>query len=495
MDYKYKKNLLTLSLMTIQLHIVFLILAVSVRLALCLMVLKDKTVQDNALSWVLMMILFPWAGLILYLIFGKDFRSEIDRQFIHAESLRRFKEEIPAQMGAKLFQSGNEDKLEPDFRPLAKLLSACGEGNRVFEGNTIERITSGARKKELLMADIEAARKSIHLEYFRFGNDDSGTQVRDLLARKAAEGVEVRFLLNSLVARKIPRSFWEPLKDAGAQVISYTSISQGLRLLLMRLNCQQHRKIVVIDGRIGYTGGMNINDNYFNLWQDAHVRIEGPAVARLQASFLDTWLSCMGSVEKPLSEYFEPVMPAPEGKLLQIVTDEADFPWLTTQMAYEWVLGNAKDYVYFQTPYFVPPTSFLIALKAAALRGVDVRVMLSQKVDTPIMGPLNRSYYSECLEAGVKILEAGGEFTHAKTLVADDYVSVVGATNLDVRSFEINSEVNTFIYDRQTALECKKDFLSRTEGAISWTVESWKKSRTALADLGSRLVRLLYMEF
>ena len=479
--------------MTIQLSI--LILAVAFRLVLCLMVLKDKSVQETAMSWVLLMLLVPWVGLVLYLIFGKDFRTAKVRKYVHGEALRRFKEEISPEFGAELFPDGQEEMVESAFRPLARLLQACGEGNKVFIGNVIERITSGARKRDLLLADIKAARKSIHMEYFRFSNDASGIAVRDLLAQKAAEGVEVRFLLNSLVARRIPRRFWKPLEDAGAQVISYTSIRQGLRLLMMRLNCQQHRKIVVIDGRIGYTGGMNINDNYFNLWQDAHVRIEGPAVARLQASFLDTWISCKGTVENPLCEYFEVVKPAEEGKTVQIVTDESDFPWHTTQMGYEWVLGNARDYVYFQTPYFVPPSSFLIALKAAALRGVDVRIMLSQKVDTPILGPFNRSYYAECLEAGVKIYEGGGEFTHAKTMVADDYVSVVGATNLDVRSFEINSEVNTFIYDRQLAVECKKDFISRIDSATAWTTESWEKSRTVLSDLISRFVRLFYREF
>ena len=285
------------------------------------------------------------------------------------------------------------------------------------------------------------------------------------------------------------------MEEAGVQVVRYTSLSQGLRLLLMRLNCQQHRKIVVIDGRIGYVGGMNINDNYFNLWQDAHLRIEGPAVSRLQASFLDTWISCKGMVEKPLSEYFNPISPAEDGRIVQIVTDEADFPWPTTQMAYEWILSNARDYVYFQTPYFVPPSSFLLALKAAALRGVDVKVMMSKKVDTPVMGPFNHAYYQECLEAGVQILEEDGEFNHAKTMVADDYVSVVGSPNLDVRSFSINNEVSAFIYDREKALECKREFLENAAGATAWTLESWLASRSFFQDLSYRLARLFYREF
>jgi cardiolipin synthase len=164
-------------------------------------------------------------------------------------------------------------------------------------------------------------------------------------------------------------------------------------------------------------------------------------------------------------------------------------------MAYEWVLGNAREYVYFQTPYFVPPASFLLALKAAALRGVDVRVMLSKNVDTPILGPFNRGYYTECLEAGVKIIEADGQFNHSKTMVADDYLSVVGATNLDVRSFTINNEVNSFIFDRETALGFKDAFHQRLVGAKEWTLESWIASRTLREIIVSNFVRLFYREF
>lgn len=475
--------------------LVLYIFAAAFRLALCYLVLRDKSVQETAMAWILLMLFLPLAGLFLYLIFGKDYRTEKVRQYVHAQANQRFRQEIPSQLGEQLFPSGNQDKVDSDYVPLARLLEACGEGNKVYEGNILERITSGSRKKQLLLEDLTAASKSIHMEYFRFGNDKSSEQVRDILIQKARQGVEVRFLLNSVVARKIPGDFWKPMEEAGVQVVRYTTIKQGLRLFLMRLDHQQHRKIVVIDGRIAYTGGMNVNDNYFNLWQDAHIRIQGPAVARLQASFLDTWISCKGSVDKPLSEYFVPVMPYDGGKLVQAVTDQADFPWLTTMMAYEWILHNAKSYVWFQTPYFVPPKSFLSALKSAALRGVDVRVMLSKKVDTPIMRPFNRSYYAECLEAGVRIMEGGGEFNHAKTMVADDYISVIGTSNLDVRSFSINNEVNTFIYDKEMALDCKADFLSRMDDAKEWKREEWLRSRKFTEDISSRLVRLFYREF
>ena len=476
-------------------NILNIILAIGFRLALIVLVLRDKSVQEVAITWILLMMFLPVVGLLLYLVFGRNYRKPKAREYIHAEALRRFGEEISPEDAKLLFPEAVPDGIDPFFRTQARLSLACGEGNKVYEGNKTEVIRSGVRKRELLTRDLLAARESIHMEYFRFSADDSGKLVRDILIKKAQEGIEVRFLLNNFVARRIPRSFWKPMKEAGVQIVRYTSIKQGLYLFLMRLNRQQHRKIVVIDGRVGYMGGMNVSDNYFNLWQDPPLRIEGPAVARLQASFIDTWLSCKGTVERPLGNYFHPVKPYEGGKALQIVTDECDFPWPTMELAYEWMLGNAREYVCFQTPYFVPPGSFLAALKGAALRGVDVKVMLSKKVDTPIMGPFNRSYYSECLEAGVQIIECDGEFNHAKTMVADDYLSVVGASNLDVRSFSINNEVSTFIYDRETAMDFRQDFLKRMEDATVWTFESWKESLSVKDDIASRFVRLFYREF
>lgn len=476
-------------------NIILVALPVLLRLALCYLVLRDKRVQETAMAWVLLMLFVPVAGFVLYLIFGMDYRTAKARKYIHEEAERRMKEEIPGEMASFLFPDGIPEGIYSFFYPLARLNHACWKWNRIYDGNRLEIITSGSRKKELLLEDIRNAQRSIHLEYFRFGNDASGREVRDLLIEKAREGVEVRFLLNSIVARRIPRKFWKPMEEAGIAVVRYTTIRQGLRLFIMRLNCQQHRKIVVIDGHIGYTGGMNISDNYFNVWHDTHLRIEGPAVARLQASFLDTWISCKGVVERPLGDYFQKMKPFEDGKTLQIVSDESDFPWPTTQMAYEWVLGNARNYVYFQTPYFVPPASFLLALKSAALRGVDVRVMIPRKVDTPILSHFNRGYYAECLEAGVKIVESDGEFNHSKTMVADDYLSVVGATNLDVRSFTINNEINTFIYDRETATFFRKAFEERLSGSKEWTLESWLASRTIKGMLLSSFVRLFYREF
>ena len=455
---------------------------------------------DTRVFWLLWVSLLPIAGVICYCVFGINYRSAKTRERLHARSLALFAQEMDQEQGATLFNRQLVNAVPERFRPLARLLQAAGEGNVVSEGNSFEIITSGLRKRELLLEDIRRARRSIHIEYYRFGNDKAGREVRDLLLQKVAEGVEVRFLNNNLSGwRSIPPSYFRKMQQGGMEVIPYTHIRHGFRKWLMRINFQNHRKVVVIDGEVAFTGGMNLNDNYFYKWRDTHLRIVGPAVARLQASFIDSWIGSGGRLGHALPFYFTTQFPQEaqlpfRNKLMQVVADAPEYFQPATQLGYEWVLQNARDYVYIQTPYFLPPASFLQALKSAALRGVDVRLMLPQNVDTPTIGPANRSYYAECLEAGVRIFERSGEFIHSKTLVADDGLCIIGASNLDMRSFVINNEVNTFIYDHQTALECKEIFLSDQQRIHEWTLEEWLRSRTLGQELGSRFMRLLYRE-
>ena len=461
------------------------------------MVLRSGNDPDSQLAWLLAFLLVPPLALVIYLLAGINYRRPHILSRLHGKSVEFFREHIPPHEAARLFPEGNEDVVDAQFRPLARLLRRSGDGNRIYSDNSLEIITLGLRKRELLLADIASAKRFIHIEYFRFGNDKAGREVRDLLLKKAAEGVEVRLINNNMSGLfSIPGSYFRQMQKGGIEVIPYTHPRHGWRTFLMRINHQNHRKIVVIDGRVAYTGGMNLNDNYFYRWRDTHLRLEGPAVARLQASFIDSWLCCGGRLVHPLPYYFEHPISAPQGplhgKTLQVVTDAPEYPFPSTQLGYEWILSNARHYVYIQTPYFIPPPSFLHALKGAALRGVDVRLMLPEVVDTPLIGPANRSLYRECLEAGVRIFERGGEFIHSKTLVCDDGLCIIGASNLDVRSFSVNTEVNTFIYDAETAAKYKEIFLHDQPLVKEWTLPLWDASRKWYQDLFSCLMRLCY---
>ena len=465
-----------------------------------LIVIFDKGDSGHKIAWLLLVSLLPFVGIGIYLLFGMPHRFYWLFKRRHAASEKLFRSEGDEKMKRLLSGSrGGGPAVDGDFEPLARFFSEGVKAYALTDCNDFEIITSGRRKLELLMKDISAAKHSIHIEYYHFGKDKGSTIIRDLLKRKAAEGVEVRFLNENVANLPIPASYYEKMRKSGIEVENFTNPSQGLISFTTKLNYRNHRKIVVIDGKIGYTGGMNINNHYFFQWRDTHLRIEGNAVASLQASFIDSWITAGGKLKRPLPDYFHEFTPVPgddapeknlfHGKTVQVIADDPSSPWPAIQMGYEWMLQNAKDYIYIQSPYFVPPTSFLSAIKTAALRGVDVRVMLPQDVDTIFMGPANRSYYEECLEAGVKIYERGGEFIHSKTFVCDDYLSQIGTANIDIRSFDINYEINTYIYDAPTARRMKEIFLSDMPLCREIKLEEWQE-RKWFQNLFPRIVQL-----
>ena len=458
-------------------------------------VLMGTKDSDSRLAWLFALIFVPGISMFFYLLAGINYSTDAYRKKLHEKSEKLLRE----RLDSKLFPKENFSCIKEEFRPLAKLMEAVGEGNKVYEGNSFEIIITGARKRELLLEELAKAKKFILIEYFRFGCDRAGTEVKELLMKKVAEGVEVCLLNNNFNSLFFPRSFFREMKEAGIKVIPYTSIRYGLEIFLMRINYQNHRKIVVIDGKSAFTGGMNLNDNYFYHWRDTHIFLEGPLIHRLTASFMDLWLNCDGTFDKPLESYFDTELPGYDFPLknqtVQAVTDAPECRYEMTRLGYEWILNNAKDYIYIQTPYFLPPNSFLDGIKSAALRGVDVRLMLPLVVDTPVCGNGNRAYYKECLEAGVRIFERGGEFIHSKTLVADDYISIIGGTNLDERSFFLNTECNCFIYAKETALACKEIFLEDKLEIKEVKLESWLASRKWYQTLASNIVRTLYRIF
>lgn len=478
-------------------------------------ILADDGDSGRKLAWLLIIVLIPAVGLILYIALGINYRRHWYFNKRHQKSIEIFRNETTEELNKALFGSKYEDRLKDYYRPLARLLANFGRPN-VGKADEIEVITYGKRKYELLMDDIRNAKEYIHMEYFHFGNDDSSNEVKHLLMKKASEGVKVRFIYENIANFPIRSKYYNSMKKSGVEVLKFTNPRLHLLNLVTNLNYRNHRKIVIIDGKIGYTGGMNINNHYFRQWRDTHLRIVGPVVGSLQLTFLDSWITAGGILDKPLT-YFFPCTKAKDDcntaspsesidyeaiikldspqrilrdKLVQIVPDEPQSQWPIIQMSYEWALHNARKYIFLQTPYFVPSEPLLNALKSASLRGVDVRLMLPEKPDNFLLRPANRSYFEECLDAGIKIYLRGGEFIHSKTFVSDDYLSCIGTANLDFRSFEINYEVNTMIYDSETALMNKQIFEEDMKKSYEITLEMWK-SRPWYSHIFERVVRLL----
>jgi len=415
-------------------------------------------------------------GIFIVVLIVLNMRPHWSIEKKHRRFFEELLSEVDLSLQRKLFDNPVIEEVESSYRTFSKLISGTFQGS-VTGNNSVEIITDGHRKYELLLRDLENAKESINMEYFHFGADKGSRAIRDMLIKKASEGVKVKFINENVANMPIIHRYYKSMKKGGVEVIRFTSLHNLLGDFLTKLNYRNHRKVVVIDGKIGYTGGMNINDHYFKQWRDTHLRIEGDAVASLQVIFLNSWVTSGGKREEPYPFYFPEIDPQPENRLIQIIADEPGLNFHPIETSYEWSLMHAKDYFYIQTPYFVPSKPVLSALKTSARSGVDVRVMIPAHADSFFMGPANKSFFKECLLSGVKFYLREGEFMHCKTFVTDDYLSSVGTANVDIRSFQLDYEDNAYIYDRELALQCKNIFENDLKDCYEVTlddVNAWK---------------------
>lgn len=436
-----------------------------------LVILNDNQDSGRKVAWILIISILPVIGLLLYIVFGMNFRKPGFFQFRNRQFLDIFEEKASEETKNILFDTTEEEHIRPEYRSLSRLLKK-DSGLTVTDNNEVEIITSGGRKLEALVNDLLAAKHHIHFEYFYFLKDDGSKRIKNLLMQKAREGVKVRFIHENIANITIWPGYYDEMKKAGVEVVKFTNPNA---FLLSKFNYRDHRKIVVIDGKIGYTGGMNIGDDYFFRWRDTHMRITGNAVAALQYSFLNSWITSGGKIEGNFDEFFPQKRAVHDRKLVQIIPDEPDREFPILHMGALWTAHHAENYLYIQTPYFVPPEPLLMALKAAAFKGCDVRLMVPKKADLFFMGPANKSFYQDCLEAGIRVFEKGGKFIHAKTMVSDDYLSIIGSANMDCRSMELSYEINAYIYSDEIARENYRIFMEDLRECREIRLEDWQK--------------------
>lgn len=450
----------------------------------------DEGDSGRKISWIIIVSVLPVIGILGYIVFGLNPR----RASKYGEYSRRlyndFRKAADPRSYRKLFGEDNRLKIREGYRELSVLLSHSN-GTTVTDNNTVEIITSGKRKFEALVEDLENARDHIHMEYFYFRKDNGSKRIKEILMRKAREGVKVRFIHENIANIDISPRYYNEMKKAGVEVVMFTRPRINLLRFSARLNYRDHRKIVVIDGKIGYTGGMNIGDDYFLRWRDTHMRITGNAVYALQYSFLYSFCTSGGIIpDGSFQSLFPETAPGQKrNELVQIVPDQPVDRWPVIQMGTVWTVQHARRYIYIQTPYFVPPEPLLHALKSSALKGADVRIMIPWKADLPYMNLANKSYYTECLEAGIRIFEKKGNFIHSKTIVTDDYLSVIGSANMDYRSLELNYEINAYIFNEDTAVKNRDIFLADLEECEEICLDRWKR-RPGYVKLAQEVTKL-----
>lgn len=458
------------------------VLILNLFLAIALIFLERR---DATATWAWLMVLFfiPLFGFFIYLLFGRrlgkrHFFRWKDSDKIGIDKLINYQIEA-------IEDNTLEFQLEDAAHYKDMIYLHLRNNNAVFtQDNDVKVFNDGKVKFDALIRDLELAKDHIHFQYYIFRLDELGKRILEVLTRKAKQGVRVRILYDDMGSRSLHKKQFKQFIKNGGQVESF--FPSILPLINPRMNFRNHRKIVVIDGRIGYIGGFNVGNEYlgqvkkFGYWRDTHLRIEGSALHPLQRRFILDWNQASATHKIKYSDAYFPIIPRKGSVGMQIVSSGPDSEWEQIKDGYLKMIFLAKKYIYIQTPYFIPDGSFLDALRIACLSGVDVRIMIPNKPDHIFVYWATYSNVGSLLKAGAKIYIYENGFLHTKQIVVDDEVSTVGTANIDVRSFKLNFEVNAFIYDREKSHELAELFEQDILLSSELTMEMYNERSTII---------------
>jgi cardiolipin synthase len=466
----------------------------AIALALIPLVLVRRKEPSSTIAWILTLVFLPALGALLFLLFGRD------RVRWPAKRKRLLDAVVRAQVA-----EARDEKAEPErtsqlpaldgASPLERALFRVGArltGLRATHGNRIDVLTDGDATFDALGAAIDAARHHVHAQYYLIRNDATGAWFRDRLVAAAKRGVTVRLLLDGYGCFAVGRGWRRPLRRAGVRIAEFLPMRS---VLLQPVNLRNHRKIVVVDGGIAFTGGFNVGDEYrgrmpgIGGWRDVHLRIEGPAAAELQRVFFQDWAFATGEPIDPV-EYFRRDPPARGEATIAIVPSGPDTRNEAIHRLFFGAIVGAEREAVVTTPYFVPTESLMVAMELGAMRGVDVKLLLPGRSNHRVTFHAGRSFYAQLLEAGVDLREYVPGIVHAKTLVVDDRVALVGSANMDLRSFRLNFEVHTLVHDPPTAARLREAFESYLRESRRIELAQWRERRWTLRvkEGASRLV-------
>lgn len=473
-------------------EIVYVILVVLV----CARVIYDTRSTSKTLAYLLLIVFLPVIGMIVYFSFGINYRRRklYSKKLLLNEAMEQALNDRIQNRSLEAYTEkreaiGNNDLL---FHYLQK------EGCPLTGQNNVELLLNGEHKFPQVLEQLRAATRHIHLEYYIYEDDETGNAIVDILIEKAAEGVEVRFMYDDFGSHSIRRKLVSRLRKVGVQTFPFYKII--FIALANRLNYRNHRKIIIIDGRVAFVGGINVSNRYYNkpefnnklYWRDTHLKIQGPAVYYLQYLFLTDWNFCAGD-RLTINEVFFPppgALQQKENKLVQIAASGPDSDNPTILYAILRAIGLAKKELLITTPYFIPGESIMEALIVAAYSGIRVRILVPGISDSLLVNTAANSYYGPLLKSGVEIYRYKRGFVHAKTMVSDRNLAMVGTANMDHRSFELNFEVNTIVYDEEIAAQLARAFEDDLLDAEKIDAEKWQ-NRPLHIELFEKTCRLV----
>lgn len=451
-------------------------------------VLIERRQPSATLAWLLTVISLPIIGIFLYFVFG---RTRMRRQ---ASRRRKLRDRSGAAMAKHryreegLSESGFDERTEPTVR-LAVRMDAIPAS----KGNDVKVLLNAADAYAAMRESIDSAEKHLHIEFYIWNDDETGRDFRDRLVARARAGVEVRVLVDAFGSSGLPSDFFSPLIDAGGNSAVFSPLSRFRRLFKGgRVDFRNHRKLLIADGVVGYTGGINIGDEYLGkdeavgMWRDTHMRIEGPAVYGLQRAFLEDWCWASDEARFEVDKYF-PRMESNKGNDVVLIVDSGpDRRWWPIYRLHVQAIALARTRIWLTNPYFLPDPVVEEALVTAALRGVDVRVLVPVKNDSRLVALASEALFPTLLDAGVKIYRYGDGFVHAKTLLVDDWLGTIGSANLDTRSFQLNFELNAFAFGSELTGILAENFLADIGQTKPLT-----EAEVRNVGYGTRLARLL----
>jgi cardiolipin synthase A/B len=420
-------------------------------LAAAFIIFYEKQEPEKTVSWLLVLFALPGVGFLAYLMLGRDQRKRKFRG-------KRVRDRCLLDAAERQIEY---NRVHSSLAPRQQEILQLGFAATCLVPSTDNRVrilTTGEQKFGALLAALQAAQHHIHLEYFIWQRDQIGREMEELLQQKAREGVEVRLLLDGFGSWRISRRVLRHWRARGIQASFFFPVTKAG---LLRINYRDHRKIVVVDGRIAFTGGFNVGDNYLGRgrlgpWRDTHLQIEGTAVHDLQSIFLGDWEFATGE-NVAGAPYFPPIEAAGQ-QLVQISPSGPDSAWANIRFMYFRMITSATRSVWLTTPYFIPDRSLMTALETRALAGVDVRIITPGRPDHPPVIWAGRTFMRRLIEAGVKFYEYQNGFIHAKVLTVDENIASVGTANFDIRSLEMDFEVNALLIGREITAELNRQF-------------------------------------
>lgn len=455
------------------------------------LIFRGKRNIDNTLTWIVILVLVPPVGFILYAMFGRS---------IAKNNMFRVKEKEDKVIKNKILESyvEIESNLDPYLDENKDIIYTLANSNNAHftADNDVDIYPESNMFFNSLLEELKKAEEYINIQFYIFKDDRIGKEIIEILKEKAQTGVEVRLLYDAVGGRNLSKKAVKEMKEAGVQVANF--FPSFLNIINFNINFRNHRKIVVIDGKVGFVGGFNVGDEYlgrdpkFGEWRDTHIKLTGSCVIDLSMRFLLDWRYTTKE-NLDLAKYFTKKREKSTGNVgIQIVSSGPDITELDEiKYGYMKMIQKARDYVYIQSPYLILDKTLMETLKVACLSGVDVRIMIPSKPDHPFVYWASYSYAGELLDYGAKIYTYGEDaFLHAKTIVYDDSVASIGTANMDIRSFELNFEVNAFIYSEEKAREQRMIFERDIENSREITKEIYE-SRSTYIKIKESISRLL----